>query len=64
MRGLSAVILLCGILLAGCGKEDSGEANLPKPMSEADIQKLGPQEQENVRRFQEMQKQNSGGSIR
>lgn len=66
MRGFPAAVILfiCVCLAAGCDQADTGERNLPKPMSEEEIQKLGPEQQENIRRFQEMQRQNSGGQLR
>lgn len=64
MRKLQALIFLGVLLAAGCAKEDTGEANLPKPMSEAEIQKLSPEQQENIRNFQKLQEQNSGGKAR
>lgn len=65
MRSLQAIVTIAVLLLvAGCDKEDTGESKLPKPMSEAEIQKLTPEQQANVRRFQEMQRQNSDGNLR
>ena len=61
---VGCVVLFASFLAAGCGKEDTGEANLPKPMPESEVQKLTPEQQENVRKFQELQKQNSQGGLR
>jgi hypothetical protein len=65
LRLPAVVVALTAVFIAaGCGSEDSGEANLPKPMEEAEIQKLGPEQQESIRKFQEMQRQNSNGQVR